>query len=1014
MEQGPTRRISDPGDPFRLVGTVIDSRYRVLSVVGEGGFGVVYAGHHLAFDHAIAIKCLKVPAHFNGEARAVFLERFKAEGKLLSKLSQNPGIVRVFDYGLVTTGGLDVPYLVLEWLHGHTLEDHLDGLRTQGRPRMDPAEAVRLLLPAVEAIAFAHGERVVHRDIKPANLFVVDGKRGPTLKVLDFGIAKAMQDGEHATMMASGTSSGFHAFSPPYGAPEQFHAKRFGETGPWTDVHALGLVLSEMLSGRRAFVGDDFPDLFQLATGEARPSPAALGVAVPPALEALCARCLALAPAQRFHDAGALLAELQALAAPQASPAPHRSPLEQLAGATQPMAPSLVALAERASQPDLPPARAAMPSAPSGLERPSSTVLGEPLGLGVAQTAASMHAPQRGASMPQPMQPGVPSPIASPQPTAPGAQASRDVSGMQPAYPPPQALTPAGAAFVPAAVATPRRSLRWPLFAGLGLLAAGGVIAAVLLLRSTSREHAPSASASASTQARLADGVTQFASIELRGREVRGISPLPPATAAQRWHYSVSVQGGAVTKVSRVSPSGQVHRTYTLEAAPSGRIMRELNGAGVELAAQTLSPDGTLVQTGRDMVRAVDGCAAKKLSWDAEGRVVEELCLDDAAQPIVDSSGCQKKRQARDAEGRVTSTKCLFADGSPATFADGGHEHRDAYDSAGNLVKRTLHDASGAPAASEEGCWGYGGKFDAAGNRVEFVCMGQAGELVDTGGGVAGRRYQFDANGCEVSDEFVGLTGASVPLPDGVARFATKRDALCEALRVERYDAKGQRIGGGSPAVIDRKLDAKLDVIEERCTGAKGEPVSCMFGEAGDQGSVVRYERDEHGRVVREKGFSLAGAASRRAREYPHELRYSYGSDGRRTVRAAFDEGGRAALLLGNVHRTTYAFDKNGGIVSERFFGADGAPVLSSVGCAEIRQGFDALHRLESIECRNASGAQSPASLCRNGVCWPTRSARVVIERPAAGTRGSTFNVFYDAAGQVVQRLDCSKKRCHR
>lgn len=96
------------------------------------------------------------------------------------------------------------------------------------------------------------------------------------LKVLDFGIAKAMQEGETATQLATRTSSGFSAFSPQYGAPEQFRAKRYGATGPWTDVHALGLILTELVSGRRALVGEEHADFHECSTAERRPTPGAM------------------------------------------------------------------------------------------------------------------------------------------------------------------------------------------------------------------------------------------------------------------------------------------------------------------------------------------------------------------------------------------------------------------------------------------------------------------------------------------------------------------------------------------------------------------------------------------------------------------------------------------------------------------------------------------------------------------------------------------------------------------
>src|SRR5512145_892189 len=102
-------------DIFGLVGTVVDNRYRVDSVVGEGAFGVVYRGWHLAFGHPIALKCLKVPAHFTSAAKAAFLGQFRGEGAYLSKLSAHPAIVRVFDLNVIERhAGEVVPYLVLE------------------------------------------------------------------------------------------------------------------------------------------------------------------------------------------------------------------------------------------------------------------------------------------------------------------------------------------------------------------------------------------------------------------------------------------------------------------------------------------------------------------------------------------------------------------------------------------------------------------------------------------------------------------------------------------------------------------------------------------------------------------------------------------------------------------------------------------------------------------------------------------------------------------------------------
>jgi serine/threonine-protein kinase len=293
-------------DLFGLVGTTLDGKYRVDAQVGEGGFGVVYRGFHLSFEQPVAIKCLKVPAHFTSEAKQLFMDKFREEGKLLAKL-RHPAIVRVFDFGVVPESNL--PFLVLEWMDGRDLEEAL----TDRAEPFSETEAIRFLRPAVDAIALAHRRGVAHRDIKPANLFLADTEDGTKLMVLDFGIAKAMQEGETATQRQTKTSSGFSAFSPGYGAPEQFHSKKYGPTGPWTDVHALGLILVELLAGRPALEGEEMADFLLACVRQDRPTPRALGLDVSDAFETICGQALALMPGDRFSSAEDLLLALEGL-----------------------------------------------------------------------------------------------------------------------------------------------------------------------------------------------------------------------------------------------------------------------------------------------------------------------------------------------------------------------------------------------------------------------------------------------------------------------------------------------------------------------------------------------------------------------------------------------------------------------------------------------------------------------------------------------------------------------------
>jgi serine/threonine-protein kinase len=323
----------EPIDPFDWVGTSIAGKYRVDRVVAEGGFGVVYHAEHLGLGSPVALKCLKLPAKLEGDEREKFLAAFVAEGKLLHQLSRETvGIVQALDAGADTSpSGVWTPYLALEWLEGTTLNHDLkvrerDGLH--GRPL---TEAVALLDPAARALAIAHQRGVVHRDIKPANLFVARMGDRSVIKVVDFGIAKVMTENESVTLALQSTGATLQAFTPSYGAPEQFDRVRYGATGPWTDVFALALVLVEVLSGRKALDGGDTNQLFISAVHpDRRPTPRHCGVSVSDGVEAVMLRAVAVDPRNRFPSAGefweALVLAASDGASPRESPPPTQPP----------------------------------------------------------------------------------------------------------------------------------------------------------------------------------------------------------------------------------------------------------------------------------------------------------------------------------------------------------------------------------------------------------------------------------------------------------------------------------------------------------------------------------------------------------------------------------------------------------------------------------------------------------------------------------------------------------------
>jgi serine/threonine-protein kinase len=288
-----------------MIGVVLAEKFRVERLLGEGGYGVVYAGTHLGLAEPIAVKFLKV--------ESTGAEQFAREARILFSLA-HPAIVRMYDVGEVQRGMARVPWVVLELLSGPTLEEELVTRRAQGR-HFTVQELQRLFLPILDGLAFAHGRGIAHRDIKPANIVLSrpsPGREEP--KLLDFGTARSQA-------AAFQTSAGHTGFTPLYAAPEQWDPT-ISQPGAATDVYAMGLTMLECASLQRAFAGADNVGALMRAvmSGTGRPSLMSARPDLPPALHAVIERATAVNPQARFRDAGELrVATEQALSGMAAS-----------------------------------------------------------------------------------------------------------------------------------------------------------------------------------------------------------------------------------------------------------------------------------------------------------------------------------------------------------------------------------------------------------------------------------------------------------------------------------------------------------------------------------------------------------------------------------------------------------------------------------------------------------------------------------------------------------------------
>ena len=310
-------------DVFGIVGTTQAGNFHVERVVAEGGFGVVYRAQHGAFRAPVAIKCLKIPEQMTKQQRAVFLEKFREEAELMFRLSAAiTEVVRPLHVDVLQLpDGRFVPFLALEWLEGESLDGIITRRREQGQAPLGLHKIVKMLRPVASALSRAHrfpgpqgAISIIHRDLKPENIFVASIGGSESMKILDFGIAKAKRAASQAVGRITGRSleeDESASFTPAYGAPEQWSPKTYGETGPWTDVWGLALTLVEALCGMPPIDGDTYVMRRTCLDDKRRPTARNLGADVPIEVDRVIERALMVDPRKRFNDIETFWSELE-------------------------------------------------------------------------------------------------------------------------------------------------------------------------------------------------------------------------------------------------------------------------------------------------------------------------------------------------------------------------------------------------------------------------------------------------------------------------------------------------------------------------------------------------------------------------------------------------------------------------------------------------------------------------------------------------------------------------------
>ncbi|MEU2208333.1 protein kinase domain-containing protein [Streptomyces hygroscopicus] len=282
--------MSQHGAPGQYQGhSLANGRYQLRDLLGEGGMASV----HLAYDTVLARQVAIKTLHTELGREQSFRERFRREAQAVAKLT-HPNIVSVFDTGEDSIDGSLMPYIVMEYIEGQPLRSVLDtDVRQYGA--MPTEKALKITGDVLAALEISHEMGLVHRDIKPGNVMMT---KRDVVKVMDFGIARAMQSG-----VTSMTQTGMVVGTPQYLSPEQALGRGVDAR---SDLYSVGIMLFELLTGRLPFDADSPLAIAYAHVQEEPVAPSTINQAIPPAVDALVARALKKNPNERFPNAEAM------------------------------------------------------------------------------------------------------------------------------------------------------------------------------------------------------------------------------------------------------------------------------------------------------------------------------------------------------------------------------------------------------------------------------------------------------------------------------------------------------------------------------------------------------------------------------------------------------------------------------------------------------------------------------------------------------------------------------------
>jgi eukaryotic-like serine/threonine-protein kinase len=441
-------------DPGSLVGTALDGQYQIEALLGKGGMGAVYRARHILLGDRVAIKILPPEMRSNSE----WLRRFQREGQAARRF-RHPNAVTVYDLRTSADGTI---YLVMEYVEGNTLDGEL-----KQRGKFSATETLTVMTPVMSVLNAAHAMGVVHRDLKPENIMIGKASTGgePVVKLLDLGIAKLREvAGAEKTGNTNLTIAGQMLGTPYYMSPEQWGElpdDGNSEIDGRADIYSLGVVMYEIIAGRRPFGGMTLPELRREHIQVTPPPLHEVVAGVPEAFSRAIARAMAKDRSNRQETAGELENELISALSAQGIP-------------------TMVSLADMSLTPAEPGAGRGVTTSPH--QTAATLVTG--IGDSNAAKSAEQKIPSQAATLP--------TVIAKPKP--------------QPSVAPATMVVPAPSVPSAALLQAPARRGNGLLFAGIGLvalllIAGGGGYIVMHTMMNKSPSTAPSNPATATSGA---------------------------------------------------------------------------------------------------------------------------------------------------------------------------------------------------------------------------------------------------------------------------------------------------------------------------------------------------------------------------------------------------------------------------------------------------------------------------------------------------------------------------------